>query len=79
MKIRASVDIVFCHQLLHHASDPLAVLRELNRVLAPGGWLLVAESCRAFLEWWPVRFLFRHPRRQQSREGADPVALVEPA
>ncbi|MSR09868.1 MAG: class I SAM-dependent methyltransferase [Gammaproteobacteria bacterium] len=60
-----SVDVVVCHQLLHHCSDPVSVLAELRRVLAPEGWLLVAESCRAFLEWWPVRILFRHPPRDQ--------------
>lgn len=60
-----SVDLVICHQLLHHCTDPASVLAELHRVLVPGGWLLVAESCRAFLRWWPVRLLFRHPPRQQ--------------
>lgn len=61
----ASVDLVVCHQLLHHCSDPVSVLAELRRVLTPNGWLLVAESCRAFIEWWPVRLLFRHPHRDQ--------------
>lgn len=61
----ASVDLVVCHQLLHHCTDPVAVLGELRRVLAPDGWLLVAESCRSFLGWWPVRLLFRHPPREQ--------------
>lgn len=66
----ASQDLVVCHQLLHHAVDPAAVLAELRRVLRPGGWLLVAESCAEFLEWWPVRLLFRHPvRDQHSPEG----------
>ena len=60
-----SVDVAVCHQLLHHCSDPVSVLAELRRVLAPEGWLLVAESCRGFLEWWPVRVLFRHPLRDQ--------------
>jgi SAM-dependent methyltransferase len=60
-----SVDLVVCHQLLHHCTDPARVLIELRRVLAPNGWLLVAESCRSFLGWWPVRLLFRHPPREQ--------------
>ncbi len=64
-----SVDVVVCHQLLHHCSDPVSVLADLRRVLAPEGWLLVAESCRAFLEWWPVRILFRHPPRDQYTSG----------
>lgn len=73
-----SVDLVVCHQLLHHANDPGAVLRECRRVLAPGGWLLVAESCHEFLDWWPVRLLFRHPPRQQpTAEGY--VSLVRDA
>lgn len=61
----ATFGLVFCHQLLHHADEPAAVLRECHRVLAPRGWLLVAESCREFLDWWPVRWLFRHPPRPQ--------------
>lgn len=73
-----SVDLVLCHQLLHHCSDPDSVLAELRRVLAPGGWLLIAESCRAFLEWWPVRLLFRHPRRDQHTADGY-VALVAEA
>ena len=71
-------DLVLCHQLLHHTTEPAAVLAELARVVAPGGWLLVAESCRAFLAWWPVRLLFRHPPRAQ-QTAADYVALVEAA
>jgi SAM-dependent methyltransferase len=70
-----AADLIFCHQLLHHATDPARVLGELHRVLAPGGWLLVAESCRSFLEWWPVRWLFRHPPRVQ-HTAADYVALI---
>lgn len=74
----AGFDLVFCHQLLHHANDPGAVLRECRRVIRPGGWLLVAESCHAFLAWWPVRLLFRHPPRpQQSAE--EYLALVRSA
>jgi SAM-dependent methyltransferase len=74
----ATADVVFCHQLLHHANDAAGVLRELRRVLRPGGWLLVAESCRSFIEWWPVRLLFRHPgHSQRTAEGY--VELVRAA
>ena len=72
------MDLVVCHQLLHHCTDPARVLAELGRVLAPGGWLLVAESCRAFLGWWPVRVLFRHPPREQ-QTAEQYAALVEAA
>ena len=70
-----SMELVFCHQLLHHCTDPVSVLAELRRVLVPGGWLLIAESCRSFLQWWPVRLLFRHPHRDQYT-AAEYAALV---
>jgi SAM-dependent methyltransferase len=60
-----SLDLVFCNQVLHHVSDPSRVLREIRRVLARDGWLIVSESCRPFIEWWLIRLLFRHPERVQ--------------
>ena len=56
-----SVDVVYCHQLLHHVKAQETVLRELLRVLRPGGILLSAESCRSFIHSFWVRLLFRHP------------------
>ena len=66
----ASIDVIFCHQLIHHVADQERALRELHRVLAPGGMLLLAESCEAFIKTWPVRWFFRHPRGvQRPAEG----------
>lgn len=36
-----SVDVALCHHTLEHVELPLAVLRELRRVLRPGGTVLV--------------------------------------
>lgn len=36
----ASIDLVWSNMALHWAPDPLAVLREFHRVLAPGGLLM---------------------------------------
>ena len=57
----ASVDMVFCHQSLHHISDQVRALREFRRVLRPRGVLLVAESCRIFIRSLWVQLFFRHP------------------
>jgi len=71
----ASLDLVFCHQTLHHLTDPAAALGEFGRVLRPGGLLLLSESCRSFLDSIAVRALFRHPRHVH-RTAQEYVELV---
>lgn len=71
----SSVDVVLCHQLLHHLYHQDAAVAEIHRVLRPGGWLLLSESCRPFIESWPVKLLFRHPRGVQHDAG-DYVEMV---
>ena len=65
-----SVDMIFCHQLIHHVINQEGALKELYRVLAPGGWFMMCESCESFIHSWPVRSFFRHPEGvQKSAEG----------
>lgn len=71
----ASVDMVFCHQTLHHVPDPDGAARELHRVLRPGGLLLLAESCAPFIRSRRVRLLFRHPLHAQ-RSADEYLALL---
>ena len=73
-----SFDMVLCHQLLHHTRSQREVLGELHRVLAPGGWLLLAESCREFIRTPAVRVMFRHPNDAQ-RSAAEFQQLVRDA
>ncbi len=56
-----SLDMVFCHQLLHHLSNQERTLAEIYRVLRPGGALLFCESLKPFIESPKVYLLFRHP------------------
>lgn len=60
-----SVDVVFCHQTFHHLVEQEAALAEFWRVLRPGGRLLFAESTKAYIDTWVIRWLFRHPMHVQ--------------
>jgi len=60
-----SADIVFCHQTFHHLVEQERALAEFWRVLKPGGWLLFAESTKAYIDTWVIRWFFRHPMEMQ--------------
>jgi SAM-dependent methyltransferase len=71
----ASFDMIFCHQTVHHVTDPESAIQEFHRVLKPGGVLLLSESCRPFTCSWPVRLLFRHPLGTQ-KSAEEYLALL---
>lgn len=70
-----SVDILFCHQTLHHLVHQDDALSEFHRVLKPGGYLLLAESTRAYIHSWIIRALFRHPMHVQ-RSAEEYLAML---
>ncbi|MEP1383481.1 MAG: class I SAM-dependent methyltransferase [Paraglaciecola sp.] len=63
-----SVDMVFCHQTFHHIVDQESAIKEIYRVLKPGGCLMFAESCRRYIHSMIIRVLFRHPMHVQKTD-----------
>ncbi|RCI12848.1 hypothetical protein L249_0620 [Ophiocordyceps polyrhachis-furcata BCC 54312] len=48
-----SYDVVICHQVLQHVKDPVAVLREMRRVVKTGGFVAARESDYGTMVWYP--------------------------
>ncbi|PYI25770.1 UbiE/COQ5 methyltransferase [Aspergillus indologenus CBS 114.80] len=46
-------DVVFCHQVLQHVADPVAVLAEMRRVCKPGGIVAAREADYSAFMWYP--------------------------
>ncbi|WP_246957769.1 methyltransferase domain-containing protein [Brachybacterium sp. Marseille-Q7125] len=49
----ATFDVVHVHQVLQHIPEPVQALREIRRVLHPGGLAAVRESDYEGFRWWP--------------------------
>lgn len=49
----AAFDVVHAHQVLQHLEDPVGALREMRRVLRPGGILAVRDADYGGMRWFP--------------------------
>jgi len=65
-----SIDLILCHQTLHHVADQPGVLQKFRDILKPTGVLFLSESCKSFTQSPLVRLLFRHNEEtQHTAEG----------
>ncbi|WP_108717824.1 MULTISPECIES: methyltransferase domain-containing protein [Miniimonas] len=51
--VAESFDVVHAHQVLQHLVDPVGALREMRRVLRPGGVLAVRDADYGGMQWFP--------------------------
>jgi len=61
-----SVDAAFANMVLHHAEDPAAMLREMARVVRPGGTVMITDEVEH-----PLRMDARGARRRLAGVQAD--------
>lgn len=68
-----SFDVVVSTSVFHFIRHPLAALREMQRVLRPGGRLTISDWCRDYmtcrlLDFWLGRFDAAHQKTYNARE-----------
>jgi 2-polyprenyl-3-methyl-5-hydroxy-6-metoxy-1,4-benzoquinol methylase len=50
----AGYDVVHAHQVLQHVADPVAALRSMAALLAPGGLVAARDADYSAMTWWPA-------------------------
>ena len=61
----ASFDAVVDYGVIHHIPNWPQALREIARVLKPGGTFYFEDLFRGLISAWPARILFDHPQATQ--------------
>ncbi|MET0773649.1 MAG: methyltransferase domain-containing protein [Candidatus Limnocylindrales bacterium] len=73
-----SFDVVHAHQVLQHVPDPVGMLREMRRVIRPGGIVAARDSDYAAFTWYPSTAALDEwldlYRRVARASGGDPDA-----
>ena len=73
------VNAIFANMALHHAADPLRAIKEMSRVCAPGGVVVITDLDEHSHEWFRQEMADRWLgfQRQQVREGFLSAGLKE--
>lgn len=70
--------VVHAHQVLQHVADPVAMLKEMMRVVVPGGLVAVRDADYSAMSWWPRSPALQHwsdlYRRVARADGGEPDA-----
>ena len=61
----ASFDAVVDYGVVHHVPNWSQALKEIARVLKPGGVFYFEDLLRGLISLWPARVLFDHPQATQ--------------
>jgi hypothetical protein len=75
----ASFDLVLCTQVIEHCMNPWAAVREINRILKPGGYLVVSAPHVWFFHPHPTdhwRFTQEGMAHLCREAGLEPVTLL---
>ncbi len=74
----ASLDAVFANMYLHHCPDPLAAIREMVRILRPGGRLVITDMDAHRHEWMKAEMadVWLGFERHQMRAWFEEAGLV---
>lgn len=72
----ASFDFIYTRLFMMHLAKPMSVLKELHRVLKPGGVILIEDADRDFMKFYPTpkgwRGYWNDVMDAQCRLGGDP-------
>lgn len=52
----SSVDAIMCTEVFEHIPDPIAAVKEFNRLLKPGGYLLITAPFASLTHFAPYHF-----------------------